>query len=76
MEEKTSVEELQQQVIELQTLSAYQEATIQALDDVLRKQQDQIDALEHSLEQLRERVDSPQEGPEVFDLEAERPPHY
>ena len=76
MEEKTSIEEFQQQIIELQTLAAYQEATIQALDDVLRKQQDQMDALELALEQLRERVDSPPEGPEAFDLEAERPPHY
>jgi SlyX protein len=76
MEEKTTIGDLEQQIIELQTLSAYQEATIAALDQVLQKQQDQIDRLELALSQLRERVESPPESQEGFDLEAERPPHY
>jgi SlyX protein len=37
---------LQEQLIELETKLAYQEDTIQALNNVLIKQQDQIDRLE------------------------------
>jgi SlyX protein len=63
-------------LVEVETKLAYQEDTIQQLNDVICRQQDQIDALLLKYELLVTRVkeldsDLP-EGDEVD----ERPPHY
>jgi SlyX protein len=54
---------------------AFQEDTIQQLNDALVEQQTRIDHLEASLRSLLERID---EEPDLPDLDPadERPPHY
>lgn len=63
-------------LVEVETKLAYQEDTIQQLNDVVCKQQDQIDDLLLKYELLISRVkeldvDGPGEA-----LGAEKPPHY
>ncbi len=63
-------------LVEVETKLAYQEDTIQQLNDVICRQQDQIDALLVKCELLVSRmkeldVDQPDDKPVD-----ERPPHY
>ena len=63
-------------LVEVETKLAYQEDTIQQLNDVICRQQDQIDALLVKYELLVSRVkelavDKPDDKPVD-----ERPPHY
>lgn len=63
-------------LVEVETKLAYQEDTIQQLNDVICRQQDQIDALLVKYELLVSRVkelavDQPDDKPVD-----ERPPHY
>ncbi len=71
---------IEQRLIEIETKIAYQEDTIIQLNDVIYKQQNQIDALEVLTQQLLMRIrdlsesaSSPQMGAFGGD---ERPPHY
>ena len=66
---------MQNQLIELQTQLAFQEDTIQKLNDVVTQQQNQIDALSKEIEFLRLQCK------EVIaalgqDEGDEKPPHY
>ena len=70
----------QEQLIELQTQLAFQEDLLQALNDVVTKQQSQIDALQRELLSNRdklthvlENLPAPGEG---GSNDNERPPHY
>ncbi|MDC9728687.1 MAG: SlyX family protein [Methyloprofundus sp.] len=69
-----------QRLIELESKMAYQDDTILQLNDVLCKQQDQIDRLEELTQQLLARVrdlsDNSSGGPAGFSAADERPPHY
>lgn len=68
--------ELSAQLVELQTQLAFQEDALQALDDVVTRQQQSIDRLlllQQRLErQLAELSDGADEAPPAD----ERPPHY
>ncbi|WP_426416538.1 SlyX family protein [Aestuariirhabdus sp. LZHN29] len=68
-------ESTRHQLVELQTQLAFQEDTIQALDRVVTRQQQQIDRLEEQLQYLRKRFEALPDtlGDEVPD---QRPPHY
>ena len=64
-------------LIELETRIAYQEDALRVMDEVLTRQQDQIDRLLAVTRQLQERLKSlPQGEGEKFSLEDEVPPHY
>lgn len=71
---------LQQQMIELQTQFAFQEDLLRELNDVVVRQQTQIDALERELSLHRNKLSHVLENlsaKELSDsLEDERPPHY
>ena len=70
----------QEQLIELQTQFAYQEDLLQALNEVVTRQQAQIGALERELSIHRDKLihvleNLPASG-EGGSNEDERPPHY
>ena len=63
-------------IIELETRLAYQEGTLRDLNDVIARQQKQIDRLEQLCRMLAERIlGGPQEGNRNTP-EEEIPPHY
>ncbi|MDX8382525.1 MAG: SlyX family protein [Ghiorsea sp.] len=67
---------MDKRMIELETKSAYQEHMIQQLNEVIITQQQQIDAIETSMQQLREYLKSSHEqGQQEAAVDAP-PPHY
>lgn len=72
----TDATDLRQQVTELETQVAFQEDTLQTLNDIVARQQLQIDKLEHEvralLAQMQQLSDSMRSSPE----EEAPPPHY
>jgi len=70
----------EQRLENIETKIAYQDDTIMQLNDVICKQQDQIDRLEKLTRQLVRRVkdlsDLSTGAPADFSAENERPPHY
>lgn len=73
------LEELKQQLHAVQSQLAFQEDTVQSLDDALTLQQQEIMVLRRQLELLKQRQDelgaSRDEGEAGASAE-ERPPHY
>lgn len=70
----------QEQLIELQTQFAFQEDLLQALNEVVTRQQAQIDALQRELLSNRDKLthvleNLPSQG-EGGSNNDERPPHY
>lgn len=68
--------ELQGRVVELETRLVFQEHTLQALNDVVTRQQQHIEALVREIEGLKDRLRAAAPSP-VGPLEDEKPPpHY
>ena len=63
-------------LIEIETRIAYQEDTIQQLNDIVTKQQRQIDKLEDLSKSLTERYQSLQTTETDLNMADEKPPHY
>lgn len=75
-----SPEQLQEQLIELQSQFAFQEDLLNDLNAIVVRQQDQIDALEREVILHRERLlhvleNLPDKGQSAASVD-ERPPHY
>lgn len=67
----------EQALIELQTRVAFQEETIEALDNALRAQQLQIIDIENKMRRLRDELIAMQNSPDMMPAEQEPPPpHY
>mgnify|MGYP000132526915 CR=1 FL=1 len=67
---------LEAQIIELETRLAFQEHAIQALNDVVTRQQQQIETLVREVQALKDRLRAAAPSP-VGPLEDEKPPpHY
>lgn len=70
----------EQRIISIETKIAYQEDTIEQLNEVVCKQQIQIDALELVTQQLINRVrdlsEASAQSGETSSAADERPPHY
>lgn len=69
-----------EQLVDLQTRFAFQEDSLQALNDIVTRQQTQIDMLERELQLHREKLAElmhalADRGPVAAPLD-ERPPHY
>lgn len=63
-------------LVELETRLIFQEHTLQALNDVVTRQQQQIDALVREVHALKDRLHAAAPSP-VGSLEDEKPPpHY
>lgn len=71
---------LQDLVVDLQSRFAFQEDNIQTLNDIVTRQQRQIDVLERELELHREKltelIQSAAERSPTASAIDERPPHY
>jgi len=78
MKEAAQLMELQQQVAELQAQVAFQEDTIQSLDQALAGQQQEILLLRRQIELLKQRQDEMAAAPggQPGDAASEKPPHY
>ena len=63
-------------LIEIETRIAYQEDTIQQLNDIVTKQQQQIDRLEELSKSLTARYQSLQTTETDLNMADEKPPHY
>jgi len=70
----------EQRIISIETKIAYQEDTIAELNEVVCRQQTQIDTLERLTQQLLGRVrdlsEASAQAGETFSAADERPPHY
>lgn len=63
-------------IVELETRLAFQEHTLQALNDIVTRQQQQIDTLVREIQALKDRLRAAALSP-VGPLEDEKPPpHY
>lgn len=65
-----------ERLIDLETRIAYQEATLRDLNDVIARQQKQIDRLEQTCRALIERLARVAPGGDKGSPEDEVPPHY
>jgi SlyX protein len=63
-------------LIELETKLAYQENLLEELNNVVCRQQDQIDDLHVKLRLLQERANELAAGASPDEMEVEIPPHY
>lgn len=76
----TTISELEQQIIDLQTQSAFQEDTLHALNNVVSEQQKDILQLKAQLQKVLGELKSVMNDADYGDnnrlLEDERPPHY
>jgi SlyX protein len=76
MSQPDESKQFEEQLIELQSQLAFQEDTIQALNDVVAQQQQQIDSLRARSDLFSsqlERAMTAMEGSDVIDVP---PPHY
>jgi SlyX protein len=76
MSQPNETKQFEDQLIELQSQLAFQEDTIQALNDVVAQQQQQIDSLRARSDLFSsqlERAMTAMEGSDVIDVP---PPHY
>ncbi|HIG79465.1 MAG TPA: SlyX family protein [Cycloclasticus sp.] len=67
---------MENRITELEIKVAYQEDTVQQLDRVICKQQDQIDSLIKSLTQLSDNAQEPEATTSLFSAIDDVPPHY
>lgn len=63
-------------LVDLETRFAYQEATLRDLNDIIARQQKQIDQLEKAYRALMERTLRAEQGSMKGAPEDEIPPHY
>ncbi|MFT7128395.1 MAG: SlyX protein [Gammaproteobacteria bacterium] len=70
---ETEVNWLKDQVVDLQSQLAFQEDTIQALNDVVIRQQQQLDSFKEMLDGHKSQIEQLSAEGEVSN---ERPPHY
>ena len=67
---------IEDRLVDLEVKAAYAEDTLDQLNALVYRQQQQIDALLAELRQLRERMSEGGGGAEVRNLRDEIPPHY
>ena len=73
------LDDLKTALAELQSQLAFQEDTVQALNDALASQQQEILVLRRQVELLKQRLDeqaADQEQTVAGPIEEEKPPHY
>ena len=66
----------EERIVELESKLAYQEQTLEELNEVVTDQQARLMQLEELCRSLVERIRALGEGAPDTDPEAERPPHY
>jgi len=68
--------DLEQRIIELETRLSYQDHTIGELNEVVTRQQDQIDRLTEDLKRIRDHLKGQQSSGLARPDEEVPPPHY
>ena len=68
--------EIEEQLVDLQSRVAFQDDTIAALNDALADQQGQIERLERMLKILNEQLKQIAPGPAANPADEPPPPHY
>ena len=71
-----TIEELQQQLVDVQTQLAYQEDTVRQLNQALAAQQQEILLLRRQMQLLKQRQDEQIHAGEATAPLDEKPPHY
>ena len=75
--ESAQITKLEDKMIDLQSQLAFQEDTVQALNEIVTQQQGQIERLNEMMLLLKHQLDQPQFEPGAGVSPAEeRPPHY
>lgn len=72
----TEGQELRQRVEQLETTVAFQERTIEELNETVTRQWSELDALRRELRILRERVREVEASPALTPAQEPPPPHY
>ena len=67
---------MKEELLEMQTQLSFQEDTIAQLNDVVTRQQKQIDVLEQSIEQLKKQLKDVVESEPELQGDEPPPPHY
>lgn len=67
---------MENRIIELETRLSFQEDTIHELNEVVTRQQNQIDVLQEQVSELRKRMQSTQTSNIKDEGEETPPPHY
>jgi len=67
---------IEERLVDLETKLAYQEDTIQALNEVVCEQQKQIDQLEATCKLLIDRIGQLSAAVDMDKIVDEKPPHY
>ena len=68
---------IEKRILELETKAAYQEDTVEALNDIVYRQQKQIDDLQETCKRLLERISTLSiNNGSVESPVDEKPPHY
>ena len=67
---------IEDRLVDLEVKAAYAEDTLDQLNALVYRQQQQMDALLNELRQLRDRIPENGGGAEVRNLRDEIPPHY
>jgi len=67
---------MENRLIELETRLSFQEDTIHQLNEVITRQQDQIDLLNEQLSELKKRVQATSTSNIKDESEETPPPHY
>jgi SlyX protein len=70
-----TLEDLETKIIDLQIRYTHQQDTINALDEVIRDQQNEIDQLKRMVNELRHSIEH-QGAVETGSIMSEKPPHY
>lgn len=76
MGSELTVTELSDKLIELESQLAFQEHVIQSLDDIVTRQQGQIERLNEMLKNTRNDMDLLREAGGEKNAASEKPPHY
>jgi SlyX protein len=67
---------MEDRLIELETRLAFQEHTLQELNEVVTAQQRQLDRIEQQIAELAERLHALKASPLASEAEETPPPHY
>jgi len=70
------IDEIVRQLVDVQTQLAYQEDTVQALNEALASQQRELLVLRRQLQLLKERQEEQAGGQDPAADAREKPPHY
>jgi len=76
MPESDKPDDAAERLVQFESSIAHLQHDFDQINEVVLRQQRELDDLKQLLEKLLARMDKADAEPEVRDIEAERPPHY